>query len=137
MIHEPKDQLDLLYARLQPVEPPPTFVAEVMGRVARQHALALRWQRALWLVVDVVALLVLTWAAFSLGRVLALGAFDQGAAPLLFDLDLALAAPTFWLIAVGELVPFVAFACLIAAGAMVAVATHALLLGVARAGRVA
>ncbi len=135
MTREPMDDLDLLYARLEPVDLPPNFVADVMAKVRRQHAAPRRWGRAGWLAVDVAAALVLIWAAFSVGRVLALGAFDHGAAALLFDLDLALAAPAAWLIAVGEMVPLVAVISLIVAGALVAVATHALLIGTLRGAR--
>ncbi|MCS6800920.1 MAG: hypothetical protein NZ773_03125 [Dehalococcoidia bacterium] len=130
------DDLDRLYARLEPLPLPADFVVHVMTQVRRQEARARRRRFAGWLVADLVAALVLGWAAFSVGRVLALGAFDQGAVELLFDLDLALAAPLPWLIAIGELAPVVAFVCLIAAGAVVAVATRALLSGAARGARV-
>jgi len=132
MSHEPIDDLDVLYARLEPVEPPPHFVADVMARVRQSEALSSPRRRAIWLVVHAVALLALIWAAFTLGRVLALGAFDHGAVALLFDADLVLAAPTVWLMAVGESVPLFSIVCLVASAMMVAVSTHALLLGVAR-----
>ncbi|GIW05827.1 MAG: hypothetical protein KatS3mg060_0632 [Dehalococcoidia bacterium] len=137
MSREPLDDLDLLYARLEPVDLPPNFVASVMARLQHQNAPAHRWRRAGLLALDLVAALVLIWAAFSVGRVLALGAFDHGAAGLLFDLDLALAAPAAWLIAVGELLPLVAVVCLVAAATVVAVSTHALLVGAVRRARIA
>lgn len=137
MTRESMDELDLLYNRLEPADLPPGFVASVMAKVAEVDMPARSPLRPFWLVVDALAALVLTWAAFSVGRVLALGAFDQGSAGLLFDLDLALAAPTAWLIAVGELVPLVAMASLVGAGLVVAFATHAILAGAVRRPRVA
>jgi uncharacterized membrane protein YphA (DoxX/SURF4 family) len=129
MTREPMDDLDLLYARLEPVAVPPDFVARVMARVRQREARAMRWRRVAWLTADLVAALVLTWAGFSVGRVLALGAFEYGGASQLFDLDLALAAPGAWLVAVGELAPLAALVCLIAAAVVVVVATRVLLNG--------
>jgi hypothetical protein len=131
MTREPMDDLDRLYARLAPVELPAGFVAEVMAQVRRQQAR----QRLLawcWLVVDFLAALVLTWSAFVIGRLLAVGTFDPGAATLLLDPELVLAAPGLWVLAVVELAPVVALLTLVVAAGVMVVATRSLLAGMSR-----
>lgn len=132
MNREPMDDLDLLYTRLEPVAVPPGFVTRVMARIQQREARPLRRWQVAWFAADLVAALALVWASFSVGRVLALGAFEIGAASQLFDLDLALAAPGAWLVAIGELAPLAALVCLVTAAVVVAVATRALLKGPVR-----
>ena len=136
MTREPMDDLDRLYARLAPAELPAGFVAEVMAQVRRQQARQqlLAW---CWLVVDLLAALVLTWSAFVIGRLLAVGTFDAGAARVLLDPELMLAAPDLWVLAVVELAPVVAVLTLVAAAGVVAVATRSLLAAMSRRVRLA
>ena len=117
MTREPMDELDLLFNRMEPVDLPPNFHASVMAKTVYAQA---RFRiRPIWIVVDVIAALVLTWAAFTVGRLLAVGSFDHGAVGLLLDPDLLFAAPAEWLIAVGELAPVGAIVGLIVAIAVV------------------
>ncbi len=124
MLHEPPDDIDRLLDRLEPIDPPAGFAAEVMARARQMDARPpRRW--VFWAALDLLAALLLTATAFGLGRTLMLGSWATG--HLLFDGDLALASPGDWLLALSEMTPLSAIVLLLAAGLVVAYCTHALL----------
>jgi len=62
------DDLERLLARLEAIEPPPDFTARVMARVRRGEVARWRpWQRLLFALLYVAALLALAFLAFATG----------------------------------------------------------------------
>lgn len=121
------DGVDRLFARLEQAQPAPDFTASVMARIQRERARRARLFR-IWLAIDGLAAVFLAWAAFGTGQVLATLPAQDGIGQLLFDLDLVASAPAEWLLAVGEVTPFVSLGVLLISAAVVALSTRAALL---------
>ncbi|MCS7001918.1 MAG: hypothetical protein NZ518_03620 [Dehalococcoidia bacterium] len=133
MPREPQDQLDQLFSRLRAVEPPPTFTATVIARArasAASPAAAPPWSArrwAIWGLVDLVAALVLVWAAFGFGQTLASGVWVTAATASLLDLDLALDSPTEWLLALNEVTSIFTVGVMLVASVVFAFTTQRLM----------
>ncbi len=119
---EPGDDVERLLARLEPIPPPPDLAARVLARTSRR--VRMRW--GLWVTLAVVVgVLAAALAAIS-GYVTGQELVHSGAYELvrlaLEDQELVAAAPTEYLLALAEAVPWAGLlatlACIVAAYAV-------------------
>jgi len=104
---ESRDDVDELFGRLEPVEPPPGLVEQVLRRTAQAQAPARHFSRELaWGLLDATALVALTLLSVSLGWTLAeTGGVDVLRA-VLENLELLVDARGEFLLAVVEALPW-------------------------------
>lgn len=102
-----RDQIDRLYERLVPVEPPADFVARVMAR-ARQGEVArwARWQRVLFGCGYVAALAVLAVLAFLTGLELERSGMRDLLSLAIHDFSAVTASPSTYFAALRDAVPW-------------------------------
>ncbi len=103
MGREPEDDLDRLFGRLEPVEPPPDLVARVLaGTTARAPGR----RELVWGLLDLAALLALAVLSVSLGTALAESGGIELARAGLANFELLADAPGDFLLALAETLPW-------------------------------
>lgn len=122
MADERYDEIDRLFSRLDPIEPPKHFVQSVMARAIEEHAPARHTAKWTWLALDIAAALILAIAGFDVGQTLAIGAF-----PVLMDPEFISVAPTEWLLAVNDSVPYLSLSLALVSASAVVLTTRSLL----------
>ncbi len=123
-----RDPIDLLYERLEHVEPPPDFVARVVAR-ARQGEVARwsRWQRLLFGAGYVAALILLAVLAFLTGIELERSGMRDLISLAVHDISAVTQSPGIYFAALRDAVPWLHVAGVVADLALLAVATRLVL----------
>jgi hypothetical protein len=122
------DELDGLFARLEPASTPDDFVARVMAR-ARSGEVArwAQWQRAAFAVLYLGALLGLAVLSYLTGNELTHSQTRDVIALALHDLSAVKDTPGLYFAALGDAIPWALVAAVVLDVAVLAAATHLLL----------
>lgn len=106
MADQPHDDVDRLFARLEPVEPAPDLRWRIVARIEQLERRRLRLFALAGAVVELAALVLLAFLAFGLGYELSASGGADFLGVMLENSELVLEAPGETLGAFGEFVPW-------------------------------